>query len=82
MSDISPPPGSLTLYVVYDHPRDMPDYFVVRAQWPGTDGAIVRDPKAYGFVELENARRWLAQQGLTCLARHPDDDPVIIETWL
>ena len=72
----------LTIYVIYDHPLDMPDYFVVRAQYAQRDGSVRADTKAYGFIELDKARAWCEQQGLVCLARHPDDEPHIVETWL
>lgn len=65
------------LYTVYDHPRDYPNCYVVRA-WEGD--------KPCGVValgdNLEILRAMLAGQGLTCLACDPSDDPVIVETWL
>lgn len=72
----------LTLYVVYDHPRDHPEMFVVRRQVTMRDGGVVPDGDALGFTTLEAARKHCLELGLTCLARHPDDDPVIVETWL
>lgn len=79
-----PPPAGwiLNVWVVYDHPLDQPDYYVVRRQWADKDGVIQKDRRSYGFVTLERARGWLQQMGLTCLARAPEDDPVIVETWL
>lgn len=70
------------IWVLYDHPRDLPDYFVVRRHTARQDGGIEPEARAYCFHELATARAWLAQQDLTCLARHPNDDPVILETWL
>jgi hypothetical protein len=72
----------LPIWVIYDHPADFPDWFIVRRQAPRADGTIELDARAYGFADLENARTWLAQQGLTRLDRFPDDDSVIVETWL
>jgi hypothetical protein len=72
----------LPIWVVYDHPRDQPDWFIVRRQFAHQDGTITYDRRAYGFRDLVNARGWLAQQGLICLARHADDDPVIVEAWI
>jgi len=72
----------LDVWVIYDHPRDQPDWYIVRRQQPTTTGTIQHESRAYGFHDLEKARAWLAQQGLTRLDRHPDDDPVIVETWL
>lgn len=72
----------LDVWVIYDHPRDQPDWFIVRKQHATTDGQIHHDSRSYGFRDLENARLWLEQLGLTRLDRHPDDDPVIVETWI
>jgi len=72
----------MIVWVVYDHPRDFPDLYIVRRQTAQQDGTIANDVKAFGFQELERARAWLELQGLTRLERHPDDDPVILETWI
>jgi hypothetical protein len=47
--------------------------------WPGgppegkaTDNTIVAD-------DLEDIRRHMVMLGLTCLTRHPSDDPVIVD---
>jgi len=73
--------NGLPLWVIYDHPRDFPDAFVVRCQTVDGTGVTIA-PCARLFPSLARARAWLAQQGLTCLAREPEDDPVIVETWL
>lgn len=70
------------VWVLYDHPQDHPDYFIVRRQCAHTDGSVTANQTAYGFKDAATARAWLAAKGLTCLARHPDDDPVIMETWI
>jgi hypothetical protein len=72
----------LPLYVVYDHPADYPDYYIVRVHYAQRDGSIRVNSKANAFKELSRARAWCAQLGLICLARHPLDDPVIVETWI
>ena len=82
MLGVLPVTGDLAIWVVFDHPRDQPDFYVVRRQWAGRNGEIRHDATAYGFVDLEKARAWLAEQGLTRLERAPEDDPVILETWL
>jgi hypothetical protein len=78
------------LWTVYDHPSDLPDWFVVRRQWIWSmvwpdgrrRGARAFEAEASCFHDLERARLWLAHRGLTCLTRSPGDDPVILETWI
>jgi hypothetical protein len=72
----------LPIWVVYDHPRDYPHHYVVRLQWACANGTIRAEPYGYLFVTLADARVWLEHQGLTRLQRFPDDDPVIMETWI
>lgn len=67
----------LSIWVVYDHPTDWPDYFVAR-EWigeqPGNMVTLERD--------LDRLRDRLRRMGLTRLERNEEDDPVILETWL
>jgi hypothetical protein len=74
--------NALNIWTVYKSP-DFPDKYVARLwkSWPGgppegkaTDNTIVAD-------DLEDIRRHMVMLGLTCLTRHPSDDPVIVETW-
>jgi hypothetical protein len=72
---------ALSIWVIYDHPRDFPDRFIARrhvvtgsAQGPTED--IVADKS------LKQLRRVMESRFLTKLDRHPSDDPTIIETWL
>ena len=75
-------PG-LEVWVVYDHPSDFPDNaIVVRRQWAGPGGTIERDRVAFAFDDLVDAQVWLMRRQLVRMDRHPDDDPVIVETWL
>lgn len=71
----------LSFWVVYDHPRDMPDRVVARrhechiggCSWPTAD-VVVGD--------TVSAVRERLPRGLVCLPRHPRDEPHIVETWL
>jgi hypothetical protein len=67
----------IDLFVVYDHPKDYPDNFVVRR-------FIVDKPtgQCWLYDDLEKARIDLQNQGRICLPRDPYDDPVIVECWL
>lgn len=73
--------GELSLWTVYDHPRDYPAHIVIRRSFVAggevhhTDDVILCD-------SIEVARELLAEAGRHRLDRHPDDDPVIVEVWL
>lgn len=67
--------------MIYDHPKDFPDSFVVRSQWPLPGGVIAFSKVARTAPTLEAARK-LIPQGLYCIKRSPEDDPVIVESWL
>lgn len=71
---------SLKQFVIYDRPRDFPSYVVVR-RWDVLPTGAMPTDRAYLFHELHKARAWCRQQGLVCVARHPSDDPCIVETW-
>jgi hypothetical protein len=75
--------SALDIWVIYDHPRDQPELFVVRRQRAllGSDHIII-DPNSYGFKELETARLWLEQKGLANIGRFDADDPKIVECWI
>jgi hypothetical protein len=70
-------PAGVTIWVIYDHPSDYPDYYVAR-KWVGdvaTSDIIVSE-------WLEQLRMAMKRRYLRCLARHNSDDEVIVETWL
>ena len=66
------------MWTVYDHPRDQPDKFVVRMFY-----GEVWTPIGFLFDTLDEARSWVQYNGgCVRIPRSPDDDPVIVETWL
>lgn len=68
----------LEMWVIYDHPKDFPNGFIARL-W------IDEDPQAQTMTAdtLDNLRELICRWGCTChLVRYPDDDPVIVETWI
>ena len=74
--------SALAIWTVYDHPLDYPNDFVARRFEIGAGG---HRPTASIIVapDLETLRRiFLTEMHLTCLARHPADDPKIVECWL
>lgn len=73
----------LTIWVVFNHPRDYPDKVVVRGQdiVPGSLEPR-HHPECRLFDSLEAAREPLERRGLHRLPRHPSDDPCIVEAWI
>jgi hypothetical protein len=71
----------VSLWTVYDHPRDYPDVWVARRSEVGV-GAAPRPTSDMFTAETLDELRALLPRGLVCLARSPGDDPVIVEVWL
>lgn len=71
----------LSMWTVYDHPIDYPDYFVARRHEVTAKGSAPTPEimLAKGLAELRGA---LIARGLTVLRRDPDDDARIVEVWL
>ena len=72
----------LSMWTIYDRPRDYPDGFIARCFVSG-QGAL--HPMATHDVltgELETIRESMMLCGLTCLTRDPSDHPSVLETWL
>lgn len=68
-------------YVIYDHPRDFPDSFVMRkwliypAPRGPEPGPMVKGPT------YESVKRLIPPTAV-CIGRDPTDDDRIVETWL
>lgn len=71
---------SLELWTIYDHPTDHPDYYVAR-KWIITDDGPQATNKACYGPTLDDVRAALPP-GLYRIAADPNDDPVILETWI
>jgi hypothetical protein len=87
---------TLSMYVIYERPRDWPESFVVR-EWvqhrpevpkpePGTLAIAIIPPAEPGKIvavrdTLEHARA-AVPAGTVNVGREPDDDPKIVEVWL
>ncbi len=67
----------LTVWVVYDHPKDFPDTFVAR-RFDGEDATA----ELIVCTDLETIRQELQAKGLVRFARDEQDDPKILESWL
>lgn len=73
--------GYLPMYVLYDHPKDYPDYYVVR-RWKSREG-LEPDPQPFLWrKDLEQVHKNMARMGLVFIPRDPTDDPVIMGTYL
>lgn len=64
------------LWTIYKHPSDYPDKYVARK-------FILDKPTSEILIgdTLEEIRKMLPL-GLTRFDRNPEDDPVIVETWI
>ena len=80
--DLIPHGAVMTVWVVYDHPKDFPASYVARPQFVMQDNSVVPCRAAWVNEDLDVIRNALAETGLTCLARQTGDDPKIVETWL
>lgn len=72
----------LSIWTVYDHPKDYPDNYVARLfitdkeGFVPTDSIIITD-------SLETLRTiLLTQMNLTRISRYNEDDPKIVEVWI
>ncbi len=70
----------LMLWVIYQHPKDYPDGYVVR-RWKIGDGRVIPDP-AFSRADSLGDARMRVPDGLVRLPPQPGDDPVIAETWI
>lgn len=65
------------IWTVYASPSDYPGLYVARLHtMQGPARSIIT------CEDLDGLRATLASMGLVCLPRSPEDDPVIIESWL
>lgn len=72
----------MTIWTLYDHPVDEPGWIVLRRWQVVGDGVVPEE--AHLFDTVDDARAWLMARirGLVLVQRAPDDDPVIIESWV
>jgi hypothetical protein len=75
------------MWTVYDHPLDNPQNYVARLWLCGPEGPratqhVLADPDLDALREQVRASAARLGVGVVRIARTPDDDPVILETWL
>lgn len=68
-------------FVIYCHPSDYPDKFVVRRWVIGEKPVPDKEPHIV-CDSLEKARESIPNSHRACIQRMTDDDPVIVEVWL
>jgi hypothetical protein len=78
-----PKSEALGFYVIYDHPTDYPEHFVVRVHWI-VSGRVepITEAICHTFVTLDEARQFAGQDGRVKINRHENDDSKIVETWI
>lgn len=72
--------SALSMWVVYDHPRDMPEQVVARRH--EVRGPLSGPTSDYVTGDTVEAVRGLLPPGLHCMPRTPWDEPQIVEVWL
>jgi hypothetical protein len=70
--------NKLAMFIVYDHPKDFADKYVVRMFLVSTK--VEASPFITLCDTLEEARATIPYY-CSCLQRNPTDDPHIVETW-
>ena len=70
----------LVMYTLYHRPADHPLIpIVIRVYTVTRNGEVTL---ARWYAGSLAAARLMLPPGLHCLGRQPDDDPVIVETWV
>jgi hypothetical protein len=70
----------LDMYVVYDHPTDFPNHFVVRHWIIGAGRAKPTDRCVIGKT-LDEVRTAIPAYCVR-LERSPEDEPQVLESWV
>jgi hypothetical protein len=70
---------SFDMLVIYEHPIDAPDHYVVR-RWIIQDGKMTPDHGSH-FNTLGDARAFIPP-GRVKIPRSPNDDRAIVESWI
>jgi hypothetical protein len=74
------PRMELSQWVIYAHPRDYPDKYVMR-RWD-ISGSVMIATDETAFANTLAEIRECVPQGLFRLERFENDDPCIVEVWL
>lgn len=76
--------NSLKIYTIYDSPKDLPNTkYAIRRRLISVGKNEVDPTFLVQSDDLETCREMMIVSfGLTCLGREPDDDPIIVESWM
>jgi len=72
------------LWIIYDHPKDIPDSEYVARLWilPKGEETAIPTTTVLKAETLAGIRDILLYQGINkVMDRHPEDNPCIVETW-
>jgi len=73
-------------YTIFKDPKDAPGHYVLRGWDIGEGGEVLHTAEAVATpisdLALETLRKTMIEMGLICFPRSPDDDPVIVESWI
>lgn len=72
------PADALTFWVIYDHPTDYPDWYVLRAHWASGAGLTVSQ-EAWFAKNIDELHSLLPMRTLTRMA---EPNPAIAEVWM
>lgn len=72
----------MNLWVLTSRPRDHPDVEVLARRWQAEWGGLVPSTDVESYPSLAAARAAMLGRGLAPIPRAPEDDSVIIETWV
>lgn len=73
---------SISMYVLYDHPKDCPDHYIAR-RWEIFGHRITATMVSITEDNLETLREDIRKKGFTTkIPRSESDDPVIIESYI
>lgn len=73
--------GKLSIWTVFDHPKDFPHHYVARRFVADKKGPQATE-KVIVTLSLDALRLILQSAGLTVMMRAKSDDPRIVESWL
>jgi hypothetical protein len=69
------------MYVIYCRPKDHPNLYVLR-KWHLGSGGMVKPDDEYALGETLDEIRSLIPNHCVCIGRQPEDDRVIVESWV
>lgn len=79
---MNPGDKSFSMFVVYDHPSDCPNYFIARC-WEVDGKRTLPTDIAITADTLEDLRSRLRRRGFTTrIQRFDGDDPAIVESYI